>query len=341
MNIRLLEARALVISLVAMLAGAGGVAHAETVLRVGTVAPEGSRYMKDMHSIATEIERLTDGQVKIKYFASARLGDERVMGATLMDPRGKLDGAGFSGVGLSFLVPEMRVWVFPGMFQDYAEVDFVEKKYREEYAGYFEKRGLVLVAWGDVGFSYLNSATSLETFDELKKRRVWLWSDDEPAAAALKILGVVADMTSLAGLTQRLLDKKVDVWPFPPLAVVGFGLQKFSHFMSDMPFTFLSGALVIRKDVFDGLPAEARRAILAVGRKWEGRITKEWRAENARATLAMQKQGTRLIKWSAAERLKFFQATAAVRGDFARTWGLDALMRRVSEDLEQFREARH
>jgi TRAP-type C4-dicarboxylate transport system substrate-binding protein len=322
-------------------AGTTRLAAADTVLRIGTVAPEGSRYMKDMRSMGAEIERLTDGQVRLKWFSSARLGDEKVQGATLMDPRGKLDGAGFSGVGLTFLVPEMRVWVYPGMFQDYAEVDFIEKKYREEYAGYFARRGLMLIAWGDVGFSYLHGTTAkVETFAELKRRRMWLWSDDEPANAALKILGIVVDATSLSGLVERLQAGKIDVWPYPPLAVVGFGLQRFSRFMSDMPFTFLSGALVIRKDVFDALPAEARRAILAVGRKWEGRITKEWRAENAHAVEAMVKQGTKLVKWAPAERQRFFQATAAVRGDFARTWGLEPLMRRISEDLEAFRQAR-
>src|SRR5262245_16728965 len=114
---------ALAISLLLVVIGAPS-ARAQTVLRIGTVAPEGSRYMKDMRSIGTEIERLTDGAVRLKWFSSARLGDEKVQGVTLMDPRGKLDGAGFSGVGLAFLVPEMRVWVYPGMFQNYAEVDF-------------------------------------------------------------------------------------------------------------------------------------------------------------------------------------------------------------------------
>jgi TRAP-type C4-dicarboxylate transport system substrate-binding protein len=321
--------------------GLAASAHAETVLRIGTVAPEGSRYMKDMRSIGAEIERLTDGQVRVKWFSSARLGDEIVQGATLMDPHGKLDGVGLSGVGLASLVPEMRVWVYPGMFQDYAEVDFIEKKYREEYAGYFARKGLMLIAWGDVGFSYLHGTSKpVESYADFTRRRVWLWSDDTAAAAALKVLGIVTDVTSLAGLVEKLAKGKIDVWPYPPLAVVGFGLQRYSRFMSDMPFTFLSGALVIRKDVFDALPVEARRAILAIGRKWEGRITKEWRAENARATLAMVKQGTKLVKWPAAERQKFFQAASAVRGDFARTWGLEALMRRISEDLEGFRLAR-
>jgi TRAP-type C4-dicarboxylate transport system substrate-binding protein len=315
-------------------------AAAQTILRVGTAAPEGSRYMKDLRALGAEVERLSDGQVRFKWFSSARLGDEKAMGKAVMDPHGKLDGAAFSGVGLSFLVPEMRVWVFPGMFQDYAEVDLIERKYREEFAAYFEKNGLVLISWGDVGFSHLHSATRFDTYAELKKRHLWLWADDETAIAAAKVLGIITNPTSLLGLAERLAERKIDVWPYPPLAVVGFGLQKYSAFMSDMPFTFLAAALTIRKDVFDALPASAQRALLAVGRKWEVRITREWRAENSRAMDAMIKQGTRLVRWAAEERQRFFQATAAVRGDFARTWGLETLMRRISLDLQQFRENR-
>jgi TRAP-type C4-dicarboxylate transport system substrate-binding protein len=323
-----------------LVVGFPSAAWSQTILRVGTAAPEGSRYMKDLRSMSAEIERLTEGQVRFKFFSGGRLGDEKAMGKAVMDPHGKLDGAAFSGVGLSFLVPEMKVWIFPGMFQDYQEVDFIERKYREEYAGYFEKRGLVLVSWGDVGFTYLHSATRLDTYAELKKRHLWLWADDDTAAAALKVLGIITDATSLSGLAERLRAKKIDVWPYPPLAVVGFGLQRHSAFMSDMPFTFLAGAVTVRKDVFDALPVEARRAVLAVGRKWEGRITREWRAENSRAVGAMIKQGTRLVRWATAERERFFQATSAVRGDFARTWGLEALMRRISQDLQLFRQNR-
>src|SRR5438034_1356227 len=118
-----------------MLGATAAPARAETVLRIGTVAPEGSRYMKDMRSIGTEIERL----------------------------------------------------------------------------------------------------------------HVWLWSDDTAAGAAVKVIGIISDVTSLSGLVERLRAGTIDIWPYPPLAVVGFGLQRFSRFMTDVPFTFLSGALIIRK----------------------------------------------------------------------------------------------
>ena len=45
----------------------GGFANA-AVLKIATVAPEGSSWMKDMRASAKEIQELTEGRVQIKYY---------------------------------------------------------------------------------------------------------------------------------------------------------------------------------------------------------------------------------------------------------------------------------
>jgi TRAP-type C4-dicarboxylate transport system substrate-binding protein len=326
------------VGLVCALAGAA--AQAATVLRIGTVAPEGSRYAKDLKAIGQDIERLTGGEVTVKYFFSARLGDEKRMAQMVLDPEGQLDGVGFTGVGLTFLVPEMKIWVYPGMFQSYAEVDFLENRYRAEFEGYYDKAGLVLVTWANVGFNYIYAADKIDTWEVLKTRRLWLWADDDVVLAAAAMIGVKTDATSLAGLQDWLREKKIDVWVYPPLAVVGMGLQGYVRYVSDMPFNYLAGGFVLRKDVWATLSPSAQRAIMSVGEKWEARLIKSWRAENDRALKAMQKQGAKLVTWSPDEREKFFQETAKERGTFAKKWGLESLMRRFTDDLDKFRKSK-
>jgi TRAP-type C4-dicarboxylate transport system substrate-binding protein len=333
-------------SLVVLLVGLGVVllsatrAHAETVLRVGTVAPEGSRFARDLRAMTGEIERLSGGEVKFKWFMGGRQGDEKAMAQTLMDPRGQLDGVAFSGIGLPYIVPEMKVWIYPGLFQNVDEVDYLENRYKQEFVGYFEREGLIMLTWAEAGFNYLHSDFSFNSFDELKKRRLWLWADDTHTIAAANALGIRTDATKLGELHDWLKDKKVEVWAYPPLAVIAMGLQKYSRFMSDMPFTFLVGAFVVRRDVFNKLPPDAQRAIRAVGDKWGVRLTRSWRSEAQRAVEAMKKQGTRVVPWSDAEKQRFFQAAAAERGRVAKLWGLETLMKRFASDLELFRQAR-
>ncbi len=315
-------------------------AEAQTLIRIGTVAPEGSRFTKDLRAMTQEIERLSGGQVTFKWYTGARLGGEKAMAATLMAPDGKLDAVAFSGIGLPYLVPEMKVWLYPGLLQGYEEVDYLENRYKKEFQGYFDRAGLVMLTWAEAGFNYLHSATRLDSFEELKRRRVWLWQDDEHTISAVEAMGFQVDSTSLADLQTWLLEKKLDVWVYPPLAVIAFGIQKYSRFMIDVPVTFLCGAFVIRKDLFDRLPEDAQRAVRAVGDKWSIRLTRSWRSESTRSIEAMKKQGTVVVRWGDAEKQKFFYAAAAERGRIARAWGLESLMRRFSADLEVLRKAR-
>jgi TRAP-type C4-dicarboxylate transport system substrate-binding protein len=331
---------AIVATLVVSSVGARS-AHAQaTVLRIGTVAPEGSRFSKDLRAMTQEIERLSGQQVTFKWYTGARLGGEKAMAETLMDPDGKLEAVAFSGIGLPYLVPEMKVWIYPGLLQNYEEVDYLENRYKAEFVKYFDKSGLVMLTWAEAGFNYIHSAQRLDTFDQLKAQKVWLWNDDEHTITASKAMGLVIDASSLGDLQTWLSSQRIGVFMYPPLAIIAFGLQKYSRFMVDMPVTFLCGAVVVRKDVFDRLPADAQRAIRAVGDKWSVRLTRSWRAEAARSTEAMKKQGTQVVHWSDAEKQKFFYAAAAQRGRIARQWGLEPLMRRFAEDLEVLRQAR-
>ena len=54
-------------------------AEAQTLIRIGTVAPEGSRFTKDLRAMTQEIERLSGGQVTFKWYTGARLGGEKAL----------------------------------------------------------------------------------------------------------------------------------------------------------------------------------------------------------------------------------------------------------------------
>ena len=57
-----------------------GVANAAT-LKIATVTPEGSQWMKDMRASADEIKEKTDGRVQIKYYGGGVMGnDTKVLG---------------------------------------------------------------------------------------------------------------------------------------------------------------------------------------------------------------------------------------------------------------------
>ena len=56
-------------------------------LKVATVTPEGSGWMKDMRASAKEINERTEGRVQIKYYGGGVMGtDQKVLGRIRIGP---------------------------------------------------------------------------------------------------------------------------------------------------------------------------------------------------------------------------------------------------------------
>ena len=63
-------------------------------LKIATVTPEGSQWMKDMRSSAIEIKERTEGRVKIKYYGGGIKGDDAKVLAQIRI--GQLQGGAFT-----------------------------------------------------------------------------------------------------------------------------------------------------------------------------------------------------------------------------------------------------
>ncbi len=312
-------------------------AHADTVLRLGTVAPEGTRYMKEAHQFAADVERLSGGDLSIKWYAGGKLGDEKTM-AGLVVAGDQLDGGAFTAIGLVDLAPEMSFWRCPGLFDELDQVDFAEASFRDQFRGYFEQRGLVLLSWLDVGFEYVHSKTPVTSLADLRGRTVWMWQDDEALIRGARRLGMTVVSSSLADLSAGLADGKIDTWVFPPMATIAWGLHGYAHDVSDFRFSFMTGGVVVRKDVLDGLPADQRKVLEAAMKKWEPRLVKEFRAENEKALAAMAKQGVKITTIDAAKRREIYDAMAEQRAAFAKDLAIVDLMARFAPELDAYKK---
>jgi TRAP-type C4-dicarboxylate transport system substrate-binding protein len=81
-------------------------------LKVATVAPEGSAWMKVMRQIDREVRDATDNAVGFKVYPGGVQGDEAVVLRKVRS--GQLHGGGLSGLGLGLIAPETRVMEVPG-----------------------------------------------------------------------------------------------------------------------------------------------------------------------------------------------------------------------------------
>jgi len=96
-----------ILSLAAAMALSVVAAQAETVLKLGSVAPSGSPWGKWVQGVAAKIEEQSKGELKIDLLLDAQAGDEQTV--LRQTAKGRLDIAFVSNVPLTLLAQEMAI----------------------------------------------------------------------------------------------------------------------------------------------------------------------------------------------------------------------------------------
>ncbi len=149
------------------------VAHADpVVVKVGSVAPEGTPWAEWLDSVKTRIETDTKGGVKLRLFLSGKLGGEKEMVEDTK--KGTLQMFGGSvGALASQHVPELNVFELPFLFTSDAEADYVMNKVRPEVTKLLSDRGFVMVMWAENGWhGYGVKGKCIEKLEDMKGKKM-------------------------------------------------------------------------------------------------------------------------------------------------------------------------
>ncbi len=263
------------------------------VIKLATLAPEGSSWIETFNAINAEIIQKTDGQVRCKFYAGGVLGDEKDMLRKMHI--GQIHAAGLTSAGLSAIFNEMDVFQIPFLFKSHEEVDYVLTQMDGFYRKGFDDNQYVLLGWSEGGFVHLMSTQPVATLADLRKLKVWTWEDapmtriifDEANVSAIPL--TVPDV--LVGLQTGL----VDVVYAPPSGAIS--LQWFTkiRYITDVNLIYLIGAVVIKKKVFNKITPAHQKIIIDVWQRHMSQLKQTIRNENQEAMQVMVKQGIKII----------------------------------------------
>ncbi len=157
--------------LVGLLLGFARPAHAApVVLRVGSVAPEGSPWAEASLNAARQVAKASHDAVHLRTFLAGVLGDEPELMAALV--AGKLDIYSGTAPAAEIAIPELSVFELPFLFKDEAEIERVMKEIFPVLARVAAKRGFRMLAVTAVGFKHLGTAVPVESLADLRKVRL-------------------------------------------------------------------------------------------------------------------------------------------------------------------------
>jgi len=273
-------------------------------IKFATLAPDGSTWMNVMHEFDQAIREETNGEMGFKIYPGGVSGDEKDVLRKIR--LGQLHSAGFTGVGLGEVYPEVRILDSPFLFRNYDEVDFIQQKFFEKFARGFEENSFILLGWADVGFVYVYTNTPVQKLEDMKNIKMWMWEGDPVAEATFKLLGINPIPLSVIDVMTALQTGMVNGVYTSPLAIIA--LQWFTKvkYMMGVPLADAAGAVLISDKMFNKLPEEYKKILLLNANKYFKKLMKLSRQDNERSIEILKQNGIQLISSPPEDQLNLF-----------------------------------
>jgi TRAP-type C4-dicarboxylate transport system substrate-binding protein len=243
-------------------------------IKLGTLAPKDSAWGKVFGAWGKAVEEESSGAVKLTWFFNGSKGDEVAMVGKMRSK--ELDGAAITATGLAQIWPHIGALQMPGLFPTWAKLDAVREKVSPKFDKEFAQQGFVILGKGDVGMAHLMSrGTAIRTPEDLKKAHPFYISGDPIGQKFLETVGVPSPKSltvpAILPAVSSRSEGSIDVINSPSIAAEQLGWAPHMTHIDNFVSGIGIGALVMFKETFDGLPADAK-AILERTGKNTGRL---------------------------------------------------------------------
>lgn len=292
-----------------------GTAAAESEIRIATLAPAGSPWMKVLSKAQAEIKTKTSGRVTLKYYEGGQQGDERDFVRKIN--AGQLDGAAITSVGLSMIDESIRVLELPMLFASTDELDYVADKMWPYFQKKFEKKGFKLNDRGDVGWIYFMSKSKVSSLSDLKGQKLWMWGDDQLVGAMFKKLGLNGIPLGVPEVDAALTSGKIAACYGSPVASVALQWYSKVKYMTSMPMSFGIAATVVSQKALDKVTAADRKLVEKISKNASKKLRKVIRKANEDAKKTMTRKGVQIVQTPVAMVSEFEKAAHAVWNELA------------------------
>jgi TRAP-type C4-dicarboxylate transport system substrate-binding protein len=313
-------------------------AEAKSKIKFATLAPEGSTWMKIMERFSKDVLKNTNGDVKFKFYWGGVQGDDEKVVIRKMRIN-QLQSAGFTGVGLGEILPEVRVLESPFLFKTTEEIDYINEKLYQRFYNGFEKKGYILLGWAEVGFVYVFTNKAVKTIEDFKGIKMWMWEGDPLAETTFRQFGMSPIPLSIANVLTSLQTHLIDGVYVPPLACLT--LQWFSkvRYMVDVPLTNSIGAVLMTQKAFKKLSKEHQKTLREKAKIYLRELTVTSRKDNIEAVNEMLKAGIQKIKLDDPQIVERFERIGKeVRKELSGNLYDEALLKKVEKALAEYRK---
>ncbi|RDH81908.1 MAG: C4-dicarboxylate ABC transporter [endosymbiont of Escarpia spicata] len=315
------------------------VAHA-TTLKIATLAPDGTAWMKIMRAAAGEVKKKTDGRVKLRFYPGGVMGNDN---SVLRKIRvGQLHGGAITGGGLAAVYPDAQLYSLPFLFHSLDEVDYVRARMDQEIIDGLRKKGFVSYGLGEGGFAYMMSNSPVRESADLRKQKIWIPEGDMINSVAFKTTGVSPIPLPITDVLTGLQTGLIDTVATSAIGAIALQWHTRVKYLTNIPLIYLYGTLAIKEKALKKLSPEDREVLHTQLTTAFQTLNSRNREDEKKALEALKKQGIDFIEPTTQGHQEWAQ-TAAATVKALENDGLFSpeLFRKVQGLLNKYRQSNH
>lgn len=268
-------------------------------LKIATVTPEGTQWMKKMRAGGKEIESRTDDRVIFKYYGGGIKGDDaKVLGQIRI---GQLHGGAFTPSTLAALYSDLNLYGMPLVFESEEEAAFVRSRMDARLRQGLEDAGFVNFGFATSGFANIMSATPVTTLADLKGKRVWVPEGDDISYRSMQALSLSPVTLPLTDVLMGLQTGLIDIIAIPPIVALLMQWHTKVKYVTRVPLVYTFGYMAIDKRAFGRISKEDQAVVREVMGKMYEEFDEVNLVDNEEAFEALVNSGIEQVYFDAEE----------------------------------------
>jgi TRAP-type C4-dicarboxylate transport system substrate-binding protein len=269
-------------------------------IKIATISPEGTYWMKQMRAGAAEIKKKTEGRVKFKFYPGGVMGnDDSVLRKMHI---GQLHGGAITIGSLSQSTPDTSIYGLPFLFSSIEDAEQIRKTSDPMLNKKMEESGYICLGIAQGGFTYLMSKQQINSLEDLKNQKSWVPEKSDVGLSVYSYIGVTPISLPLSDVLTGLQTGLINTIITSPIGALALQWHTHVEYVVDLPLNYLAAMMVIDKKVFDSLSEDDQAIVREVMGKVYKRIDEQNKVDNVAARQALINQGVKFVKLSDKEK---------------------------------------
>lgn len=314
-----------------------GQAGAAVTLKIATLSPDGSAWMKKMRAGAKEVEQKTNGRVVLKYYPGGVMGNDQAVIRKIRIRQ--LHGGAIVIGSLAKFFQDIQIYNLPMKYRSLEEMDYVRRYTDPVIVKGLEKAGFVTLGLAGGGLGYVMSNEPIRTVQEMRERKVWVPDNDATILEAAKAFDLKPIPLSLADVRTGLQTGLIDTVTTSPIGAVALQWHTQINYLMELPFMYVFGILVVDKRAFSKIRPSDQSTVREIMGRVFADIDRQNRKDNVEALEALRKQGVRFLEPSPDAIKEWYNAASKVPERLIKTGSLSReIVDTVEKHLSDYHE---